>query len=185
MMAGLNFTTITGRIGTITIFFIILSVVTFFSFMFFLILPGQTAIEKIRHDIQSTSSDIKVLNESFVPAYAKAKKFEELKFDPKFPLPNRGTIDRENLSQLPEKFYTLAKLNNLKLSNKNLDLGFLKTKSTSISMFLELEGKLPDFRNYLVAIISLPFFDSFGKIKINSTQDSNKKYSVDLKINIK
>jgi len=184
-MAGINHKAIKERLGTITIIFILLSAITLFVFMFFLILPGQKAITKIQQDIQSASSDIKVLNESFVPAYAKAKKFENIKFEPRFPLPNRETLDRKNLSELPEKFYALAKEHNLKLSNKNLDLGFLKTKSTSISMFLELEGKLQDFRNYLIAVISLPFFDSFGKIKINSTQNNNKKFSVDLKINIK
>lgn len=176
---------INGRIGTIPIIFILLSAVTFFAFMVFLILPGKHKINQIRQEIKSVSSDIKMVNENFVPAYARAKKFEEIRFEPRFPLPDRATIDRKNLSELPETFYALALEHNLQLSNKNLDLGFLKTKSTSISMFLELEGKLQDFRNYLVAVISLPFFDSFEKIKINSTQNSNKKFSVDLKINIK
>jgi len=31
----------------------------------------------------------------------------------------------------------------------------------------------------------LPFFDSFEKIKINSTQDNIKKFSINLKINMK
>jgi len=184
-MAGIDYKKINEKISPVTIIFIVLSAATLFIFIFFSIMPGQKSIKKIRQDIQSVSNDIKVLNEKFVPAYAKAKKFEGIKFEPKFPLPNRENLERKNLSELPNKFHTLALEHNLKLSNKNLDLGFLKTKSTSSSMFLELEGKLQDFRNYLIVIISLPFFDSFEKIKINSTQNNIKKFSVDLKINIK
>jgi len=146
------------KISPVTIFFIVLSAVTIFIFIFFMIIPEQKSINKIQYDIKSTSSNIKISNEKIIPAYAKAKKFKEMKFEPKFALPKRDSLDRKNLSDLPNKFHTLALENNLKLSNKNLDLGFLKTKSKSISMYLELEGKLQDFRNYLIVIISLPFF---------------------------
>jgi len=190
-MLGIDFTKleidykkINERLSIVTIIFIVLSTITILFFVFFLILPGQKSIRKIKQDIQSASTDIKILNEKFVPAYAKAKKLEEIKFEPKFSLPNRENLDRKNLSELPDKFHSLAMEHNLKLSNNNLDLGFLKTKTNSISMFLELEGKLQDFRRYLIAIISLPFFDSFEKIRINSTQNDIKKFSLDLKINI-
>lgn len=190
-MLGIDFTKleidykkINERLSIVTIIFIVLSTITILFFVFFLILPGQKSIRKIKQDIQSASTDIKILNEKFVPAYAKAKKLEEIKFEPKFSLPNRENLDRKNLSELPDKFHSLAMEHNLKLSNNNLDLGFLKTKTNSISMFLELEGKLQDFRKYLIAIISLPFFDSFEKIRINSTQNDIKKFSLDLKINI-
>jgi len=181
---GFDYKKINKRLSLVTLIFILLSAITIFIFIFFILIPGQTSIKKIRQDVQSVSNDIKVINEKFVPAYAIAKKFKEIKFDPKFSTPKRENIDRKNLSELPTKFHKLALEHNLKLSNKNLDLGFLKTKSKSISMFLELEGKLNDFRNYLITIISLPFFDSFEKIKINSTQNNLKKFSVDLKINI-
>ena len=184
-MAAIDYKKINEKISLFTIIFIVLSAVTIFLFIFFSVMPGQKSIKKIRQDIQSVSTDIKVLNEKFVPAYAKAKKFEGIKFEPKFPVPKREDLPRKNLSALPDLFHTLALEHNLKLSNKNLDLGFLKTKSTSSSMFLELEGKLQDFRNYLIVIISLPFFDSFEKIIINSTQNNIKKFSVDLKINMK
>ncbi|MBC8439367.1 MAG: hypothetical protein H8D87_06755 [Deltaproteobacteria bacterium] len=184
-MPGIDYKKITEKISPVAILFIVLSAITIFIFIFFILIPRQNSIKKIQQDIQSVSNDNKVLNEKFVPAYAIAKKFENIKFEPKFPLPKRDDIDRKNLSELPDKFHTLALEHNLKLSNKNIDLGFLKTKSTSSSMFLELEGKLQDFRNYLIAIISLPFFDSFEKIRINSTRSNLKKFSVDLKINIK
>jgi len=190
-MAQIDFTKIrTGyekiskKLSPVTLLFIIASVITILGFMFFSILPGQKSIKKIQQDRQSASLDIKVLNEKFVPAYARAKKFDDIKFEPKLPLPKRSELDRKNLSSLPDLFHTLALEQNLKLSNKNLDLGFLKTQVKSISMFLELEGKLQDFRNYLIVIISLPFFDSFEKIKINSTSNNGKRFSVDLKINI-
>jgi len=182
---GFDYKRIDKRLSLVTLIFILLSAITIFIFIFFILIPGQTSIKKIRQDVQSVSNDIKVINEKFVPAYAIAKKFKEIKFDPKFSIPKRENIDRINLSELPAKFHKLALEHNLKLSNKNLDLGFLKTKSKSISMFLELEGKLNDFRSYLITIISLPFFDSFEKIKINSTQNNLKKFSVNLKINIK
>ncbi len=182
---GFDYKKINTRLSLLTLILILLSVITIFIFIFFILIPGQKAIKKIRQDVQSVSGDIKIINEKFVPAYAIAKKFKEIKFEPKFSIPKRETLDRKNLSELPDKFHKLALEHNLKLSNKNLDLGFLKTKSKSISMFLELEGKLNDFRNYLVVIISLPFFDSFEKIKINPTKNNIKKFSVDLKINIK
>ena len=148
-------------------------------------MPDQKSIKKTKQDMLLISNDIKVFEEKFIPAYAKVKKFEQINFEPKFPLPKRVNLDRTNLSELPNKFHSLALEHNLKLSNKKLDLAFLKTKSNSISMLLEIEGRLHDFRNYLIVIISLPFFDSFEKIRINSTQNNIKKFSVDLKINIK
>ena len=181
---GFDYKKINKRLSLVTLIFILLSAITIFIFIFFILIPGQTSIKKIRQDVQSVSNDIKIINEKFVPAYAIAKKFKEIQFDPKFSIPERKNLDRKKLSELPAKFHKLALEYNLKLSNKNLDLGFLKTKSKSISMFLELEGKLNDFRNYLIMIISLPFFDSFEKIRINSTQSNLKKFSVDLKINI-
>ena len=182
---GIDYKKINKRLSLVTIILILLSAITIFIFIFFILIPGQTSIKKIQQDVQSVSNDIKIINEKFVPAYAIAKKFKDIQFDPKFSIPKRENLDRKNLSGLPDKFHKLALEHNLKLSNKNLDLGFLKTKSKSISMYLELEGKLNDFRNYLIMIISLPFFDSFEIIKINSTQSNLKKFSVDLKINIK
>lgn len=174
-----------GNLSPLSLIFILLSIAVIILFIFFSILPGQKSIKKIRQDIISVTTDIKVFEEKFVPAYAKAKKFERIKFEPKFSLPKRESLDRENLSELPNKFHLLALEHNLKLSNKKLNLAFLKTKSNSISMLLELDGRLQDFRNYLIVIISLPFFDSFEKIKINSTRNNIKNFSVDLKINIK
>lgn len=182
---GFDYKNINKRLSLVTLILILFSVITILIFIFFILIPGQKTIKKIQQDVQAVSGDIKVINEKFVPAYAIAKKFKKIKFDPKFPIPKRENLDRKNLSDLPAKFHELALEHNLKLSNKNFDLGFLKTKSKSSSMFLELEGKLYDFRNYLIVIISLPFFDSFENIKINSTQTNLKKFSVNLKINIK
>ncbi len=173
------------KLSPVTLGLIFLSIITILIFIFFILIPGQKAIKTIREDVQSVKNDIKVINEKFVPAYAIAKKYKEIQFEPKFSIPKRDSLSRENLTELPNKFHELALEHHLKLSNKNLDLGFMKTKSKSISMFLELEGKLYDFRNYLIMIVSLPFFDSFEKIKINSTHSNLKKFSVDLKINIK
>jgi Tfp pilus assembly protein PilO len=184
MMPGIDLKKINERISPVTLILIVLSIVTILIFTLFSIAPGQKSIKKIRQDIKSISTEIKILKEKYVPAYAKAKNFEQIKFDPKFLLPKREQLDRKNLPGLPDQFHSLALKQNLKVSNKNLDLAFLKTQTKSVSMFLELEGRLQDFRNYLIVIISLPFFDSFEKIKIDSTQNSTKKFSVDLKINI-
>jgi len=184
-MAAIDVKKINKRLSPVTILFAALSLITVIIFIFFLFIPGQKSIKKVRQDIHDVETEIKITNEKLVPAYAKAKRFEAIKFEPKFSLPKREDLYRKNLSKLPDKFQKLALENNLELSNKNLDLGFLKTKSRSISMSLEMEGKLQDFRNYLIAIIALPFFDSFEKIKINSTQDNIKKFSINLKINMK
>jgi len=184
-MPGIDFKKIKEKIGSITILFIVLSIITILVFVFFLILPAQKSIKKIQQNIKSTSSDIRVINEKFLPVYVKAKKFKEINFEPKFPIPKRENIDRKNLSALPDLFQTLALEHNLKLSNKDFDPGVLKTEVKTMPMFLELEGNLQNFRNYLIAIIALPFFDSFEKININSTNKNIKNFSVDLKINIK
>jgi Tfp pilus assembly protein PilO len=186
MISGIDLKKINERLGLspVTLIFTVLSIVIILIFILFLITPRQKSIEKIRQEIQSTSTEIKVLKEKFIPAYVQAKNFEQIKFDPQFLLPKREHLDRKKLPGLPDQFNSLALKQNLKLSNKDLDLAFLKNKTKSVSIFLELEGRLQDFRNYLIVIISLPFFDSFEKIKIDSTQNNIKKFSVDLKINI-
>ena len=184
-MPRIDFKKINEKVSPITILFVALSILTIFVFLFFLILPDHKSIKKIQQDIKSASADIQVINEKFLPVYAKAKKFEVIKFEPRFPIPNRKNMDRKNLSTLPDLFQKLALEHNLKLSNKDLDPDFLNTEAKKIPMFLELDGNLQNFRNYLIAIIALPFFDSFEKININSMDNTIKKFSVDLKINIK
>lgn len=184
MIMGINLKEkVNKKVPALTSIFIILSAATFFFYMIFSIIPGYISIKKIRQDIGSASTE-KVLLDKIIPVFTKAKKINAFKFEPNLPFPERENLNRKNLPELLNRFQVHADKNNLFISDNKLDINFSDTESDSISVYLKLKGRLPDFRNFLISLISLPFFETIEKIKIQTDNSGFNIFSVNLKVNI-
>lgn len=174
---------INKKLPAFTSILIILSAATILFYMTFSIIPGYLSIKKIRRGIEIAATDMGVLDK-LIPAFAKAKKNNDFTFEPTLPFPHREKLDRENLPGLINRLQVLALKYKLDISGNKLDITFSDSESDSLSVFLELQGQLPDFRNFLISLISLPFFETMEKIIIRTADHDANIFSVTLKVNI-
>ena len=70
------------------------------------------------------------------------------------------------------------------LSENNLDINSLKNSSNSISMVLKFTGNLFDFRDCLISLAELTFFQSIENVNISTDKSNLKKFSTKMLISI-
>ncbi|MFH2091606.1 MAG: hypothetical protein ABIJ31_04510 [Pseudomonadota bacterium] len=147
------------------------------------ILPKYINIRKIT---QKNSEQSLLLEEqqALYPLYAKADQLANIEFFPKLPFPERKALERDKISNLSKPFEQLAIQNRLNLSKNSLDVETLHALSDQVSIELLLSGQLFDFRNYLVALGGLPYFNFVQSIEIQSNFNKIKQFKVKIMINI-
>ena len=182
-MAGVNLDNKNIKLPYLTLIFIVASVATLAFYMFFSIIPGYRSINKIRQDIIAINADLR-MSEKVIPVYAKAKKIDEIQFNPSFSFPKRAKLDREKLPELLNKFKLLALQNSLFLIDNKLDTNFLNREPSSVSILFKSQGELKDFRSFLIEVISFPFFETIENITITPGKKELNNFTVNLKINI-
>jgi len=167
-----------------TLLFIVFSLAIVFLYSIFSIFPGYRTIKKIRQDIDSTTADMAVL-QKIIPVYAEARKYSKLGFEHNLPLPDRKGLEEGSVAKLVHDFQSLSLKHKLDLSRNKLDIKFSRTQPDSVFIFIELNGSLHNFRNFLISLISLPFFEKIENIMIRPDNNNFKIFSVNIKINVK
>ena len=118
------------------------------------------------------------------PIYAQALGLAKKEFNPKLPLVERKPLDRNKIADLSTIFKEIAKKHNMTLSENSLDTNSLKNSSSSISMDLKFTGNLFDFRDCLISLAELTFFQSIEKVKIYTDKSNLKKFSTKILISL-
>ncbi len=116
--------------------------------------------------------------------YSQAEGLAKKEFKPKLPLVERKPLDRNKIATLSNIFKEIAKKHNMALSENSLDIDSLKNSSSSISMDLKFTGNLFDFRDCLISLAELTFFQSIEKIKISTDKSNLKKFSTKIMIGL-
>ncbi|MCP4671931.1 MAG: hypothetical protein GY857_11570, partial [Desulfobacula sp.] len=110
--------------------FLIIILITILMIVFYLlfsIIPLSQSIKKIRQKIHRVTGEMGMI-EKIIPAYAKARRYDDIEFQHKFPLVNSEILDRDHLPDLLNKFESMATEHNLILLHNKLDIRFMDTQ---------------------------------------------------------
>ena len=182
-MTGIKLNNKNLKLPNLALMFIAVSVATLVLYMIFSIIPGYGSIKKIRQDIKMANADLSVL-EKIIPVFAKAKQIDGIALEPGLSFSRRAELDREKLPGLLNVFQSLALKHNLLIIDNKLDTTFLSRKPGSVSILFKSQGRLQDFRAFLVSIISLPYFETVETINIHPDSNGLNNFTINFKINI-
>ncbi|MCP3941896.1 MAG: hypothetical protein GY710_10485 [Desulfobacteraceae bacterium] len=171
------------KLPPLTLALVIGSFVVVAAFIMGIVFPQYQRVEKVK-DLSLSKTFLLEEQKKLFPLYAKASALSEVKFDPALPFRERKAISRDKIYTLSKVFGNLARENNMEFIGHSLDIGSLKGSSNLISMDLEFSGALFDFRNCLIGLVALPFFNSMETIKITTDQTNVKKYLTKIRISI-
>lgn len=118
------------------------------------------------------------------PVYANANKITELEFKTKLPIVERKPLKRDKITSLTQIFKQMAIKHHLAFSGNSLDISTLNSLTDHIAIELSLSGDLFNFRNYLISLTELNFFNSIEKIKILADQNKTKQFIAKIIIDI-
>jgi hypothetical protein len=150
----------------------------------FFIYPSYRSFSHTRKAIVDQTTKLEHLKVLY-PVFARSKALDQIQFKHALPFPGRVQIHRTELAKLSRKISNTAKRNHMTMSGSDFDINSLNNQSQSVSMVIELKGKLFDFRQFLIEIIGFEFFDSIGNLTINADKDQMKNFSLNLNIMIK
>jgi len=182
-MAEINLKNINKKIPYPVIIFAFVTTITLGLYLIFSIVPGYRSMTKIRADIKTINEDLSVAKK-IIPVFAKAKKYNIIKFEPKLPFPDRKKLDRVHLPGLLNKFQSLAIKHKLHLIDNELDARSLDWQSGSVSIRLKMQGQLRNFRNFIISIISLPFYGTMENISFHAGNNGLHHFSLNMKIDL-
>lgn len=182
-MAEINLKNLNKIIPYPVIIFAFVTTITLGLYLIFSIVPGYWSTTKIRDDIKIINEDLSV-KKKIIPVFAKAKKYNEIKFEPKLPFPEKKKVDRSHLPGLFNKFQSLAIKHKLHLIDNKLDTKSLNRQSGSVSIRLKMQGQLRDFRNFIISIISLPFYGTIENISFHAGNNGLHLFSLNMKIDL-
>ena len=148
-----------------------------------LVFPQYRGIETARNE-KITRTLLLEEQKQLFPLYAQAEALEKVAFEPRLPLSERKPLDRDRIFSLSAVFSEIALANNMKLAENTLDINSLQNDSHSISMDVQFTGSLFDYRNCLVALAELPFFDSIEQIRISTDPSNIRTFSTKMRITI-
>lgn len=182
-MVEIDLKNINKKIPYPVIIFVFVTTITVGLYLIFSIIPGYQSITKTRDDIQTINEDL-IVSEKIIPIFTKAKKYSEIKFEPQLPFPNKKKLDRAHLPGLFKKFQSLAIKHKLHLIDNKFDARSLDGHSGSVSIRLKMQGQLRDFRNFIISIISLPFYRTMENISFHAGNNGLHNFSLNIKIDL-
>lgn len=184
MVGGMNTSFIKG-VPAKTAWLVIGTIALTLCFSLAVLLPKYLGNKKINQKIIAQTILLEKQTHLF-PLFTKADKIADLNFLPKLPFPDREPLKRDQINKLSTVFNRLAAQHNLVLSGNRLDLKKVQATATKekISIELNLSGDFSNFREFLISVGGLPYFDKVEKITIQAIHNSNKQYKARIRINI-
>lgn len=166
-----------------TLVMIISSAVLFTGVVIFILFPQNKKTAVIKDEKRSATIALD-RQKRLYPLFLQAKAAATMEFEPQIPLSERIPLDRGKIDTLTDIFTSIGNENRMFLSSNTLDFSSVKTMSDSVAMELVFEGDLFDYRECLISIIALPFFNTVEAIKITTDKTQVKKFFTKILINI-
>ena len=167
----------------LTLSLIVITFVLVLLAAFGFVLPQYISIGKAEADRIAKETVLEEQKQLF-PLYAQALALEKTTFEPKLPFVERAPLDRDQISSLSTIFQDIAAAHNMELSQNSQDINSLRNNSNLLSMDITFAGGLQDYRNTLIALSELPFFNTVEKISISTDPSNIKKFSTQILITL-
>jgi hypothetical protein len=169
------------KLPPLTLSLIIISFVLVVLFLLGLILPQYKALEAAKNERIAKMVTLEEQKKLF-PLYAQAEAYEKTAFTPRLPLVERRPLARDRISDLSSTFQDIALSHGMELSRNSLDINSLKNDSNLISMDVQFTGKLFDYRDCLVSLSELPYFNAVEKIVVTTAPNHINTFSTKILI---
>ncbi len=182
-MAEVEQTTVSKKLPPGTLILILASAILLSGMAMFILFPQSQKIERIKEESRSAAITLEQQKKLY-PLFVQAKAAGTMTFEPQIPFPERIPLNRDQIVTLSEIFTKVAMDNNMTFFSNRLDINSMKNRSESVSMELVFAGDLFNYRNCLVSLISLPFFNTVETIKITTDKTRVKKFFTKILINL-
>lgn len=146
--------------------------------------PAWQTLKSVKRSIASEKADMECRKTLF-PVQAKVKILEGIRFKGRLPFPERVAMPKGNLTSLPREFNVLALRHGLSMTGSSFHIGNMDDGSQLLPITLTLEGKLRQFRDFLIGIMANKAFKSISALDIRSGRGELKIISLTLNIRIK
>jgi len=182
-MAEMEQTNASQNLPPGTIILILVSAMLLAVVAIFILFPQNQKIADIKKEKRTAVITLE-RQKKLYPLFVQAKAMANMAFEPLIPLVKRTPLGRDKITTLSEIFTSIGMDNNMVLSSNTLDINSLKNRSDSVSMELVFTGDFFDYRNCLISLISLPFFNAVETIKITTDKARVKTFFTKIVINI-
>jgi hypothetical protein len=162
---------------------VIASILVVLIFIAVILFPQYKNIERAKEERIAKTILLEEQKKLF-PIFAQADSLADIQFEPKLPSGEKNALDRDKISMLSDIFNEIVQKHNMELSQNSLDINYLKNQANSISMDVRFFGDFFDFRDCLISLTTLPFFDSFENIKVITEKSNIKRFSTKILIKI-
>jgi Tfp pilus assembly protein PilO len=143
------------------------------AFVFFIILPAQKTSAQLDKDILKISDRIeeqKILK----PVYQSLLRQTRKKPPTDLPAIRKAKLDRADINKLSKDLQQTALRHGLKIQTMNTALSTLIGKSAYLQTRLKLTGAFPDFRDFLMALGTIPSLEIIEEIQIRAIEGSRE-----------
>lgn len=152
-------------------------------FITLVVIPNYREIENKKAQGRQLSLDLE-LKDKIVPAYAKARQMNNDVFVPPLPVPEKKFLNKNELHSFINSFKMIAANHQMNLLENKVNTARLNSETDKLSIYLDLEGNLENFRSFLIALISLPSYYGLEGILIYPGTGDKKRIFVNFTINI-
>jgi len=142
-------------------------------FVFFIILPAQKTSAQLDKDILKISDRIeeqKILK----PVYQSLLKQTREKSPTDLPAIRKAKLDRADINKLSKDLQETALRHGLKVQSMNTALSTLVGKSAYLQTRLKLTGAFADFRDFLMALGTIPSLEIIEEVQIRAIEGSRE-----------
>lgn len=171
------------KLPPLTLSLIIITFVLLLIAVFGFVFPQYKGIGAAKADRIEKETLLEEQKQLF-PIYAQALALEKTAFEPKLPFVERSPLDRDRIFSLSSVFQDIAVSHNMELSQNSQDINSLRNNSNLLSMDIMFSGGLQDYRNTLISLSELPFFNAVEKISISTDPSNIKKFSTQILITL-
>jgi len=142
-------------------------------FVFFIILPAQKTSAQLDKDILKISDRIeeqKILK----PVYQSLLKQTRKKPPTDLPAIRKAKLDRADINKFSKDLQEMALRHGLKIQTMNTALSTLIGNSAYLQTRLKLTGAFADFRDFLMALGTIPSLEIIEEVQIRAIEGSRE-----------
>lgn len=166
-MAGTAEKTELNTLPPVTLMLIVASTVSVFAFVLFGLYPQHKQIQAATESRLASILALETQKLMF-PVYTGALALDKEEFAPRLAFPSRKAIERKRIADLSGIFGGIADDCGMELAGNTLDINSVSRNSGTVAVDVSLTGDLLSFRNYLLAIMELPFFNRLESVDISA-----------------
>ncbi len=148
----------------------------------FYLYPAHSSLTKLQTQITNETVSLDRLRILF-PVQARVKVIEKIESSCGLPFPERIIMPRKALTSIPDRFSDAARKHGMNLLSCDFNINGMDEESELFFFTVLLNGKLKNFRRFLIDLISHASFNSVETLEIRAGKGEAK--SITLTLNIK